>query len=72
MSKQQWKVVLWIAFTALWFAVWFGIKYLLNGGFDLIEGLFFFVIFGLISKEGVGWIVDRYMKDHEDRFGKDA
>lgn len=70
MSKQQWRVVLWIGFTALWFAVWFGVKYLLNGTIDVIEALIFFVIFGLIDKGGVDWIVDRYMKDHEDRFGK--
>lgn len=54
MSKLQWKVVLRAAFTALWFGVWVGVKHLLNGSFGLIEVLFFFVIYGLVSKEGVG------------------
>ena len=72
MSKLRWKVVLRVAFTALWFGLWVGVKHLLNGSFGLVEALFFFVIFGLVSKEGVGWIWDRHMKDHEDKFGKDA
>lgn len=63
MTTQQKKVALWIGFTVLWFVVWFAVKFLLNGSFDIWEGLIFFVIFGLIDKYGVDYIVNRTMQD---------
>lgn len=66
MSKQQMRVLLWIGFTALWFVIWFAVKYLLNGTFDVFEALIFFVIFGIIDKGGVDWIVDHYMQKFDE------
>lgn len=72
MTKQEKKIGLWIAFAALWFVIWFGMKYFLHASFDLWEGIIFFVIFGVLDKHGVSWIVDKYMEDPKDESDEEA
>ena len=34
MTKKQWKIILWIVFTALFFAVFCGVSYLISHSVD--------------------------------------
>ena len=66
MSRKTLRIVLWIAFTALWFVVWFGTNFLIHGTTDIWEAVFFFVILGLLDTKGVSWIVDHYMPEDDN------
>lgn len=67
MSKKQLKVVLWIAFTALFFIVFCGVDYLIAGRIDWRMAFFFFIIFGLLDKKGIGYMVDYYYEKFEGK-----
>lgn len=66
MSRNTLKIILWIAFTALWFGIWYGTKLLIHGSTDTVEALICFVIFGLLDSKGVDWIVNRVMHEPEE------
>ena len=67
MSKNTLKIVLWIAFTLLFFVIFCGVSYLISGSPDFVSALVFFVIIGLLDKKGIGYLVDYYSSKKEDR-----
>ena len=61
MTKKQWKIILWIVFTALFFAVFCGVSYLISHSVDWSMAILFFPVFGLLDKKGVAYLVDHYI-----------
>ena len=61
MTKKQWKIILWIVFTALFFAVVCGVSYLISHSVDWSMAILFFLVFGLLDKKGVAYLVDHYI-----------
>lgn len=61
MSEKQLKVILWIAFTALFFGVFCGVSYLISHSIDWTMAIVFFVVLGLLDKKGIGYLVEHYI-----------
>ena len=61
MTKKQWKIILWIVFTALFFAVFCSVSYLISHSVDWSMAILFFLVFGLLDKKGVAYLVDHYI-----------
>ena len=70
MSTKQLKIVLWIAFTALFFFVFCGVEYLISHSVDWTLAIVFFVVLGLLDKKGIGYLVDYYISK-SDKKSKD-
>lgn len=67
MSKDALKIVLWIAFTVLFFAIFVGVSYLISGSPDWGSAVLFFVIIGVLDKKGIGYLVDYYTSKKDER-----
>lgn len=67
MSSKQLKIVLWIVFTVLFFVIFCGVEYLLAGSIDWPMAIFFFIVFGLLDKKGISFMVDHYGAKFEDK-----
>lgn len=61
MSRTTLKVILWIAFIVLFFAVFCGVQYFVFHDFDWGMAVFFFIVMTFVDGKGVGYIVDRVM-----------
>ena len=61
MTKKQWKIILWIVFTALFFAVFCSVSYLISHSVDWSMAILFFLVFGLLYKKGVAYLFDHYI-----------
>lgn len=67
MNKKCLKIILWVVFTVLFFAIFCGVEYLLAGSVDWPMAIFFFIIFGLLDKKGISSMVDHYSAKFEDK-----
>lgn len=67
MSDKQLKIVLWVVFTALFFVVFCGVSYLISGSPDLPMAIVFFIIIGLLDKQGISYLVDHYSSKIKDK-----
>ena len=72
MSNKALKIVLWIVFTVLFFAIFCGVSYLMSGSPDVLTAIIFFVVMAIVDKKGIGYLVDYYSTKKEDRAEKFA
>lgn len=62
MSEKRLEIVLWVAFTVLFFVVFCGGQFLISGAVDMPTAILFFVVLGLVDKRGIAYLVDYYME----------
>lgn len=72
MNEKRLKVVLWIAFTALFFIIFCGVSYLINGRINPSTAVLFFVIIGVVDERGIGYLVDYYVEKAKSKQGDSA
>lgn len=65
MSRNTFKIVLWIGFTALFFIIFCGVSYLMSGDIDLPNAIFFFVLMLFIDKQGIPYLVDHFLPEEK-------
>lgn len=76
MTEKQLKMILWIAFTMLFFVVFCGMSYLISHSVDWTMAIVFFVVLGVLDKKGISYLVAHYIakskktpEDASDRTG---
>ena len=72
MSEKALRIILWIAFTALFFVIFCGVQYLISGEIDGVMALIFFVVVGLVDKKGIGYLVEYYTSKRNGRLEDSA
>lgn len=61
MSDKTLKVLLWIFFTVLFFAVFCGVQFWIFNEIDWGMAVFFFIVMSFVDGKGVGYIVDQVL-----------
>lgn len=69
MSRNTLKIVLWIAFTVLFFVIFCGMQLLISGKIDWLMAILFFIVLGIVDKKGIGYLVEYYVQKRDDRKG---
>lgn len=72
MSRNTLKIVLWIAFTVLFFVVFCGVQFFVFGEIDWMMAFLFFIVLGIIDKKGIGYLVEYYVSKRDERAGSSA
>lgn len=61
MTEKKLKVILWIAFTMLFFVVFCGMSYLISHSVDWTMAIVFFVVLGVLDRKGINYLVAHYI-----------